>query len=71
MANLYTIQDLLIGKVYRSNSTEGTIVSAEKSDAWFGRYDQAYLVEIDKGTLNNTYRTIAVRAEDNSERFFG
>ena len=64
MANLYTIEDLLIGKSYRSKSTEGTIVSAQKSDAWYGREAQGYFVEIDTGLMNNTYRHVAVGSVD-------
>ncbi len=64
MANLYTIEDLLIGKSYSSKSlTDGTIVSAEKSKGalWYGDNTEAYFVEIDTGRLNNTFRTIAVQ----------
>lgn len=61
MANLYTIQDLLIGKSYRSNTLNGVIVGAEKSDAWFGRNAEAYLVRINaEGSLKDYYRTVAV-----------
>ena len=64
MANLYTIEDLLIGKSYSSKSlTDGTIVSAEKSKGalWYGDNTEAYFVEIDTGRINNTFRTIAVQ----------
>ena len=68
MANLYTIEDLLIGKSYRSKSiSDGTIVSAEKSkDAlWYGENTEAYFVEIQEGrSLRNTYRTVAVKVGD-------
>lgn len=61
MANLYTIEDLLIGKSYRSKSiSEGKIVSVQKSDQWYGRSAEGYLVEIDTGSLRNTYRHVAV-----------
>ena len=64
MANLYTIEDLLIGKTYRSNSLTGEIISAEKSPQpiWYGENTEAYLVEIfSPHTLRNKYRTIAVK----------
>jgi hypothetical protein len=63
MANLYTIEDLLIGKSYRSNSLTGEIVSAEKSKnaLWYGDNTEAYFVEIDEGRINNTYRTVVVK----------
>ena len=67
MANLYTIENLLIGKSYRSKSiSDGTIISAEKSkDAlWYGENTEAYFVEIDTGSFRNTFRTIAVKVGD-------
>jgi hypothetical protein len=64
MANLYKMQDLLIGKTYRSKSLEGKIVSAEKHSAWFGNNAQAYLVEIDTGMIRNKFRVIAVGEDE-------
>ena len=65
MANLYTIEDLLIGKSYRSKSiSDGKIVSAQKSDTWYGREAQGYFVEIDSGSIRNTYRHVAVGSVD-------
>jgi len=63
MANLYTIQDLLIGKIYNSKTLRGEIISAEKSNQpiWYGENTDAYLVEINAGTLVNQFRTIAVK----------
>ena len=63
MANLYTIEDLLIGKTYNSNSLTGKIISAEKSKhaLWYGENTEAYFVEIDEGSFRNTFRTIAVK----------
>lgn len=50
MANLYTIENLLIGKFYRSNSRkgfEGIIQDAEKrSEIWYGENHEAYLVRV-------------------------
>ena len=68
MANLYTIQDLLIGKIYNSKTLRGEIISADKSDAWFGMLSQGYLVQVRSDTGKYTYRTIAVRADDNAGR---
>ena len=65
-ANLYSIESLLIGKTYRSNSLIGEIISAEKHPAcvWYENAE-AYLVEV-KLThgFRNTYRTIAVRNDN-------
>jgi hypothetical protein len=65
MANLYTIEDLLIGKSYHSKSiSNGKIISAQKSDTWYGREAQGYFVEIDSGSIRNTYRHVAVGSVD-------
>ena len=62
---LYTIEELLIGKTYRSRNRhfEGEIVSAEKRDGiWYGENTEAYLIKIYyKGSIRNKYATIAVR----------
>jgi hypothetical protein len=62
---LYTIEDLLIGKTYRSRTRhfEGEIVSAEKRDGiWYGENTEAYLIGINyKGSFRNKYATIAVK----------
>lgn len=64
MANLYTIEDLLIGKAYRSRSLEGIINGAEKSDVYYLNAE-AYLVRVrPTNGLNDTYRTIAVKVND-------
>ena len=64
MANLYTIENLLVGKKYNSKTLCGEIISAEKSSQpiWYGENTEAYLVEIfSPHTLRNKYRTIAVK----------
>jgi hypothetical protein len=60
MANLYTIQDLLIGKSYNSKTLRGEIISADKSDIWYENAE-SYLVQIKSDTGKYTYRTIAVK----------
>jgi hypothetical protein len=62
MANLYTIESLLIGKTYNSKSLTGKIVSAEKDNraVWYGENTEAYLVEVDS-IYRNKWRTIAVK----------
>jgi hypothetical protein len=60
MANLYTIQDLLIGKIYNSKTLRGEIISAEKSSVWYDNAE-SYLVQIKSNTGKYTYRTIAVK----------
>jgi hypothetical protein len=61
MANLYTTETLLLGKVYRSKTMEGKIVDVEKHSAWFGMNTKAYLVKIDNPrSINYAYRVVAV-----------
>jgi hypothetical protein len=62
MANLYTIESLLIGKTYRSKSLTGEIVSAEKDNrsVWYGDNTESYLVEVNS-IYRNKWRTIAVK----------
>ena len=64
-ANLYTIEDLLIGKIYRSKSLTGEIVSAEKHPhaVWY-QDAEAYRVEIRKAGGGYTYRSVAVKVSD-------
>jgi len=61
---LYTIENLLVGKNYRSTNRHfsGEIVSAEKrSEIWYGENTEAYLIEINAGGLRNKFATIAVK----------
>jgi len=56
MATTYSIENILEGTYYRSHSLkrkglEGIVTYAEKSDTWFGRGYQAYIV-----TVRPTYR---------------
>jgi hypothetical protein len=62
MANLYTIESLLIGKTYNSESLTGKIVSAEKDNraVWYGDNTESYLVEVDS-IYRNKWRTVAVK----------
>ena len=62
-ANVYSIESLLVGKTYRSNSLQGEIVNAEKHPhgIWY-QGCESYLVEIrPTNSIRNTYRTIAVK----------
>jgi hypothetical protein len=61
---LYTIENLLVGKNYRSNSRhfEGEIISATpRPEIWYGDNTEAYLIEINTRTLRNKFATIAVK----------
>ena len=63
MANLYTIENLLIGKIYNSKTLRGEIVDAEKSTQplCYGENTEAYLVRVRGEGANYQYRTIAVK----------
>jgi hypothetical protein len=60
-ANVYSIENLLVGTHYYSKSLEGEIISAEKHPqaVWY-QDAEAYLVEIRKPMGGYAYRTIAV-----------
>ena len=60
-ANLYSIENLLVGKTYRSASLVGEIVDAEKHPSCVHYADaDAYLVRIRQNGGGYTYRTVAV-----------
>jgi hypothetical protein len=62
-ANVYSVADLLIGKMYRSNTLTGEIVSAEEHPraVWYEGCD-SYLVEVrNANSLHNSFRTVAVK----------
>jgi hypothetical protein len=61
-ANVYTIENLLVGTQYYSRSVIGEIISAEKHPhaVWYEGCE-SYLVEIRKQNGGYTYRTIAVK----------
>jgi hypothetical protein len=64
---LYTIESLLVGKNYRSNTRHfsGEIISAEpRPEIWYGENTEAYLIEINAGGLRNKFATIAVKTSD-------
>jgi hypothetical protein len=65
MANLYTIERLLQDKEYNSKTLSGTIITAEKSDHWYGSNRQAYKVLIRSDySLNDQYRIVAVEISE-------
>jgi hypothetical protein len=63
MANLYTIENLLVGKTYNSKSLRGEIISAEKDNRgiWYGENTESYLVQVKSDFGKYAYRTIAVK----------
>lgn len=57
-ANIYSIESLLVGKIYRSNTTQSEILSAQKDNraVWYGDNTESYLVRL----ANGKWRTLAV-----------
>ena len=65
MANLYSVESLLVGKTYRSKTLTGEIISAEKhpQPIWY-EGAEAYLVEVKpEYGIRTTYRTVAVKLD--------
>jgi hypothetical protein len=61
----YTIDNLLVGKSYRSRSRndEGTILYAEKREGiWYGENFEAYAIEVSPTRgIKNFWATVAVK----------
>ena len=69
-ANVYTLENLLVGKNYYSKTLQGEIVSAQvhPKAVWY-QGCETYLVEVAPNSgYNNfgrrTYRTVAVKVSD-------
>lgn len=66
MANLYSVQSLLVGKTYKSRTLQGEIVSAipHPQPIWY-EGAEAYLVEVKvPHSIHTSYRTVAVKTTD-------
>jgi hypothetical protein len=64
-ANVYTIENLLVGKTYKSRTLTGEIIDAEKSDVWYAGCE-SYRVQVRPHysaplNLKDTYRILAVK----------
>ncbi len=62
-ANVYSVQNLLVGKQYFSKTLEGIIINAETHPkaVLYGGFD-SYLVEVQpKNSFRTTFRTVAVK----------
>ena len=68
-ANVYTIENLLVGKTYKSRTLTGEIIDAEKTnDVWYANCD-TYRVQVRPHysaplNLKDTYRILAVKIGD-------
>lgn len=64
-AKTYSIESLLVGKIYNSPSRkfQGEIVSASKRDSiWYGEGFEAYVVQVRTPQyLSDRYATVAVK----------
>ena len=68
-ANVYTIENLLVGKTYKSRTLTGEIIDAEKSDVFYGAGLESYRVQVRPHypsvfNLKDTYRILSVRIGD-------
>jgi hypothetical protein len=61
-ANVYSVENLLVGKPYYSRSVSGEIINAEKTDkVWYANCD-TYRVQVRaQNTFSDTYRYVAVK----------
>jgi hypothetical protein len=65
-ANVYTIENLLVGKTYKSRTLTGEIIDAEKTNnVWYANCD-TYKVQVRPHysaplNLKDTYRYLAVK----------
>jgi hypothetical protein len=61
-ANVYTVESLLVGKTYYSNSVTGEIISAEKDNSvWYSDSDTYKVEIIPTNSIKRTYRYLAVK----------
>jgi hypothetical protein len=61
-ANVYTIESLLVGKSYRSNSVQGEIISAElNNNVWYKDCDTYFVQVRPYNSIKDTYRYLAVK----------
>jgi hypothetical protein len=65
-ANVYTIENLLVGKTYHSRTLKGEIIDAEKSDVFYGAGLESYRVQVRPHypsvfNLKDTYRILSVK----------
>ena len=65
-ANVYSIENLLVGKSYKSRTLTGEIIDAEKSDVFYGSGLESYRVQVRPHypsvfNLKDTYRYLSVR----------
>ena len=64
-ANVYSIENLLVGTYYRSPSLRGEIISAQKDERAVWYQDcESYLVEVKSDLGGYQFRTVAVKTEN-------
>jgi hypothetical protein len=61
-ANVYSVANLLVGKMYYSRSVSGEIIDAEKTDkVWYADCDSYRIQVRAQNTFRDTYRYVAVK----------
>ena len=64
-ANVYSVENLLVGKTYRSATLSGEIISVEKSDTVWYKDCETYLAQVRPfNSIRDTYRYVAVKNPD-------
>lgn len=64
-ANVYSVANLLVGKMYYSRSVSGEIIDAEKTDkVWYEDCDSYRIQVRAQNTFTDTYRYVAVKVGD-------
>jgi hypothetical protein len=64
-ANVYSVANLLVGKMYYSRSVSGEIIDAEKTDkVWYADCDSYRIQVRAQNTFRDTYRYVAVKVGD-------
>lgn len=64
-ANVYSVSDLLVGKIYSSKTVTGEIISAEKNNDVFYADCETYRVQVrSRNSIKDTYRYIAIKGDE-------
>lgn len=64
-ANVYSIESLLIGKMYHSRTLKGEIIDAEKDNSVWYQDCETYRVQVRSlNSFKDTYRYVAVKVSE-------
>jgi hypothetical protein len=61
-ANVYSVENLLVGKTYYSKTVTGEIISAEPtSKVWYSECETYFVQVRPRNSIKDTYRYVAVK----------